>query len=325
MRRRPLARRTSWGQRGSRASSFTGRPDAGRNRRRLNLSFTPAHHKEMGSSGVRVTPLTLAAWSFAGRTGPLGASLSPADVERSFHDLGLRSFFLSPGMLGLARGVRSLVRQGRRDELAIVTPAGLPSQGRIRAYWRRCCRVLEIDHIDVLLMGWVQAPWYLRPRVWDAMQEMKRQGRVGAVGFSIHNRSLAARLARTLDPPADVLMIRYNAAHRGAEVDVFEQLPSPPPGIIAYTSTRWGDLLKPRPDQGFPRPMTASECYRFSLARPQVNTVLCAPRTWSELEEDVEEVLSGPLTADRFEEVLRFGDAVHRKPRRRSSRLMFDR
>ena len=71
--------------------------------------------------------------------------------------------------------------------------------------------------------------------------------------------------------------------------------------------------------------MTAPECYRFVLTHPAVNTVLCGARTLDEVEQDVEGIRQGPLSPERQAEVLRFGDAIHANPSRRSSRFMFDR
>jgi aryl-alcohol dehydrogenase-like predicted oxidoreductase len=289
------------------------------------MPFLHSEQVTLGGTDVAVSPLTLASWSFAGRRGPLGGTLAPEDIERSFYELGVRSFFVTPKMSAMAEGVRRLIRAGHRDELTIITVAGLPTAGRVLAFWRRCARAFGTDRIDAFLMGWVQGAWYLRPRVWDAMRVLKESGRVRALGYSIHNRPLAARLANQLEPHPDVLMIRYNAAHRGAEDEVFERLPDTQPGVIAYTATRWGELLQPRHDLGFEAGMTAPECYRFVLNHPAVNTVLCGARKMEEVEQDVTGIREGPLTDERMAEVLRFGDAIHANPSRRSSRFMFDR
>ena len=246
-------------------------------------------------------------------------------MERSFHELGIRSFLVTPRMKALAEGVRRLIRTGHRDEITLVSIAGIPAPGWVRGYWRRFARALGTDHMDVFLMGWVQHPWYLRESVWHQMQRLKADGKVSALGFSIHNRPLAGRLANTLEPRPDVLMVRYSAAHRGAESEIFDRLPAPRPGVIAYTATRWGELLEPRPDQGFEQGMSAPECYRFALSHPVVDSVMCGARTWAELKEDAEAVRAGALSEERLREMRRFGDAVHARPHRRGSRFMFDR
>ena len=46
-------------------------------------------------------------------------------------------------------------------------------------------------------------------------------------------------------------MIRYNAAHRGAEQDIFPHLAAHDPGVVSYTATRWSYLLR-RP-KGWPK------------------------------------------------------------------------
>jgi hypothetical protein len=106
-------------------------------------------------------------------------------------------------------------------------------------------------------------------------------------------------------------MIRYNAAHRGAEREVFAAFGDDHPAIIAYTATLWGMLLQPLPEAGFSQGMTAPECYRFALSHPSVDAVLCAVRTPGEIREDIAGVLAGPLDPARHAEVCRFGDSVH--------------
>ena len=107
------------------------------------------------------------------------------------------------------------------------------------------------------------------------------------------------------------MMIRYNAAHRGAESDIFEPLGADCPPILSYTATRWGRLLQPVPESGFEEGLPAAECYRFAISHPAVRTVMCAARTREEIADDVRGVRPGPLAPDRMDHVRAFGDAVH--------------
>lgn len=255
-----------------------------------------------------MTPIALAAWSVRG-AGPRGPRLTADDVEWAYHELGINTFLFHFMMRPLVEGIGRLIRAGHRDDLVLIAEAGIPTAYFVRRAWARHVRSVGIEHLDVFLLGWVQARWYLTGRTWNAMASLREAGRVRAIGFSSHDRPLIARLNREFRP--DVLMVRYNAAHRGAEGDVFATLEQPRPGVIAYTATRWGMLLQPVPDRGFAAGVTAGDCYRFALTNPAVDVVLCAARSAAELEEDAAAVQAGPLDAQQLASVRRFGDAVH--------------
>jgi aryl-alcohol dehydrogenase-like predicted oxidoreductase len=263
----------------------------------------------LGRTGIEVSPLGLSAFSFAPGKGMLG----PSEVERAFHEHGIRTFFVGRQMPQLIEGVRRLVRAGHRDEIVLASGAGLPFGPSVRRAFEKNARLLGVDTIDIWLLGWVRSRWAVSGKTWPTMLKLQEEGKVRAIGFSCHDRRLAATLAKEL--PLDVLMIRYNASHRGAETEVFATLGEDRPGVIGYTATRWGMLLQGLPERGFPTPMTAPECYRFVLAHPSVDMVLCAARTPAELSEDVAGVLAGALDRVRLEEVHRFGDAVHASAR----------
>lgn len=265
----------------------------------------------LGQTGLQVSPLGVAALSVRG-PGASKLKLTADDVERAFYDYGINTFLAYFMMKELCEGVRQLIRAGHRDKLVLVSEVGLPFAGSVRRGLEKHLRALETDHLDVWLLGWVRNRWYVRPSTWNAMRKLKEEGKTRAIGFSCHNRALAADLALQL--PADVIMIRYNAAHRGAEREVFGPLSGlgkARPGIISYTATRWGMLLRPLPKHGFAAGMTAPECYRFVLDHPMVDMAWCAARTREELRQDVEGALAPPLDEARRNEIRRFGDAVH--------------
>ncbi len=265
--------------------------------------------RPFGRTGLQVTPLALGAGSVRA-AGPRGLKLTAADVEQAFYEHGINTFLFHWLLMPpLVEGLRRLIRAGHRDDLVLLAEMGLPTGGFVRRGWERHARALGVDTLDIYLLGWVQARWYLTGKTWAAMRRLREQGRVRAIGFSCHKRRLAAALAREFD--VDTLMIRYNAAHRGAEDEVFGALGTRTPAIISYTATRWGMLLQPVPRAGFPQGMPAGDCYRFALSHPAVDTALCAARTPAELREDVAAALDGPLDEARLEEVRRFGDAVH--------------
>ena len=179
---------------------------------------------------------------------------------------------------------------------------------------------LGLDYADVLLLGnWTAPP----PRsIVDAALELKAAGKARHLMISSHNRrSFESHID---DPTYDAIMLRYNAAHVGAEQDVFPLLPergpeAERPGVVAYTATRWGTLLdRALIPKGEPVPR-ASDCYRFALSHPDVDVALCAPRNRGELDEGLAALDRGPLSDDETAWMRRVGRHVYenakRKPR----------
>ena len=149
-------------------------------------------------------------------------------------------------------------------------------------------RELKTDYIDVLTLYYVesQSEWdeLIAPGgAWEYLAEQKRRGRLKMIGLTSHQRALAAGWAQS--EKLDLLMIRYNAAHRGAEREVFPVTKIP---VVTFTGLRWKALLESTPDDppDF-APPSAVECYRFCLAHPAVAVALAAPGNRDELEEDL--------------------------------------
>ena len=252
--------------------------------------------RTLGKTGIVVSRLGLA--------GSFG--IDAAAVERAYHDFGINYFFVSPRMKGLVQGIQRLVAAGHRDDLVIAAGASIPTGGSVKRAWAKQAKLFGVDHIDVFHLFWVQANWYVTGKTWPAMDQLKQEGKVRALAMSCHDRPRARAYVDELG--LDSLMIRYNAAHRGAEREIFASLDQENrPGIVSYTATRWGRLLKPVGDLG---PMSGPECYRFVLGHSKVDVALCGARSFDELKSNVAGVLAGPLSPERLEEVQKFGDAV---------------
>ena len=137
-------------------------------------------------------------------------------------------------------------------------------------------RQIRTDYIDVFHFLGVTRRAHFTPQVREELQAVRESGLVRAVSISTHDRKFAVELAR--EGVLDAMMIRYNAAHRGAETEIFPHLPESNPAVVGFTATRWTRLL--RPPRGYPneaRVPTAGMCYRFVLSNPAVHVCLMAP------------------------------------------------
>jgi len=178
-------------------------------------------------------------------------------------------------------------------------------------------KTLRIDYLDVLTFYYVEEPEEWRKLTGPGgglayCAAARRDGLVRLLGLTTHQRCLAAAVAGS--GLLDLLMIRYNAAHRGAETEVFPITTALGLPIIAYTALRWGALLQPTPDDppSFVVPR-APDWYRFALQSSAVTVTLSAPDGRAELEEDLKTLdADGPLSPEEFERLGAHGRRVRR-------------
>ncbi len=178
-------------------------------------------------------------------------------------------------------------------------------------------RELGTDYVDVLTYYYVeeQSEWdeIIGPGgAHEFCEKAKRASQVRLIGVTSHQRPLAATMARS--GLLDLLMIRYNAAHRGAEQEIFPVTDSLGIPVVVYTCLRWGALLNPTPDDppGFV-PARAPAWYRFALQSPSVTVALMAPDNRAELDEDLTVLdAAGPLSVEEYAMLAEHGRRVRR-------------
>ena len=176
----------------------------------------------------------------------------------------------------------------------------------------------QSDYVDILTFYYVEEQGGVGPTDrrraarWNTAGPPSATAASAGWGSRRHQRPLAAEAARS--GQLDLLMIRYNAAHRGAETEVFPAADASGMPVIAYTALRWGGLLRPTPDDppGF-TPPAAPAWYRFVLQNPSVTVALAAPHDRRELEEDLTVLdATDPLTPDEHERLAEHGRRVRR-------------
>jgi aryl-alcohol dehydrogenase-like predicted oxidoreductase len=205
----------------------------------------------------------------------------------------------------------------RRDDVVVVAQFEARTAADAATELRSMLTTLRTDYLDVLTFYYVEASaeWEQINGPGGALEycrAARRDGVVRRLGLTTHQRPLAADVARS--GLLDALMIRYNAAHRGAEREVFPITDALGLPVIAYTALRWGALPRPTPEDppGFAVP-PAPAWYRWVLQNPSVAVVLMAPRDRAELEEDLAVLDSdGPLPAEEYERLAEHGRRVRR-------------
>lgn len=264
---------------------------------------TPAQHAQFGALG-QVCRLGLAS---RGNT-----HLDARSVERAIQQ-GINYLNWCGHSDGLSRAIANLGRQRDQVRVAVQLEArtAVDAERELQRYFSE----LSTDYLDVVTYYYVEdaAQWQsiLAPGgAAEALVRHRAAGSVRAIGVTSHQRRLAAQMA--LSGQVDMLMIRYNAAHRGAEEQIFPLCQERKLPVVTFTGLRWGALVSPTPDDppGF-RPPSAQDCYRFVLCHPAVTVALMAPDNAAELDANL--TLLDPwrgLSGGDYQAIREHGDRV---------------
>jgi len=232
-------------------------------------------------------------------------------------DQGLNYVFWTPSARRVTKSLKAALNRNRESLVLASGPTTGYFGGGIKRACDRLLKQLGTEYLDIFQLFWLGRTSAWTPSTIDALVSLRESGKVRAIGVSIHDRKRAGKLVE--DSSLDMLMVRYNAAHPGAEEDIFPHFSKRKPAIVAYTATRWRGLLK-RP-KGWNGPvMTASDCYRFCLSNPHVDLVLTGPKNRRQLQENLNNIREkGPLSEEENRWIRDFGQIVHRG----SSRFTF--
>jgi len=244
----------------------------------------------------------------------LGLSATSRPGKGTVHralDAGIQVFF-AYGFDSQMFGVLREIPPHQRHQLVYITGAYnlLWGHPNLRRTLEKRLRQLRTDYLDCFFLLGVMGKESYLDRALEELNRFREEGKILAAGVSIHARKLAGELVKRGSIQA--LMLRYNAAHRGAEQDIFPHLEAHNPAVISYTATRWTALLR-RP-RGWPkegRIPTPAMCYRFVLSNPHVHVCLTTPSSMAQFEENLAAMREGPLNESEMAFMREFGDAVH--------------
>jgi aryl-alcohol dehydrogenase-like predicted oxidoreductase len=257
-----------------------------------------------GRTGVMVSRMGLAS----------GFGVPTAAIEKAFHEYGVNYFYMSfLNRRNMVRAVHNL-GPGQRDELFIVL-ANFPtfSGGFVPRTVDRWLRRLKVERVAAVLLQ--DGHKRLGPKLAECAHRLTESGKVRFVGISSHDRPLFGAMARgEVEAPVDFFQIRYNAVHSGAEQDIFPHLPQENrPGIVIFTATSWGQLLKPKLLPEGERPVDPADCYRFVLSHPDVNVCVTGPKTAAQMEDNLKALAAGPLDEEEMARMRRIGKHIYGK------------
>jgi len=252
--------------------------------------------RALGRSGIEVSRLGLGS----------SYGVSGKDVDRAI-ERGVN--YLYWGSRRRDDFGKAITRAARRDRdrLCVVVQTYSRSALALGPSLELALRRLRLDHADVLLLGWHNHE--PSARVLERVARLQEKGMFRHLAVSGHRRPAFVDFAG--DPRYSILHIRYNAAHPGAESDVFPHLARDGrPGMVAYTATRWGSLLSARRMPPGEPPLRGRDAYRFVLSSPDFDVCMTGPKNVAQLEEALAALDEGPLSAQEMARVRRIGEFV---------------
>jgi hypothetical protein len=235
----------------------------------------------------------------------LGIVEDPRTIPAAF-DAGINFFFVTadmhwPRYEKTRRGLADLLARGGgvRDEIVVGVVSYVTQPEFCHMPFVELLAALPgLRRIDLTIIGGS----YRRDFSERAVQYERHRAALAtrALGTSFHDRRMAADALN--DRAVDVAFVRYNPMHRGAEKDVFAKLPRRRRSLLYTFTSTYGWLRKEayakmglstrhwRPE--------VTDYYRFALAQPAVDGLLCALPRPKAVEALARAVERGPLTEE---------------------------
>jgi predicted aldo/keto reductase-like oxidoreductase len=271
-----------------------------------------------------------------------GNQLSSADLAYAV-DQGVNFLFHSTDLHALtyansAPAIRRLCGRGshRRSEIVLATVSYVCDAEKLGGILLDQLIALNIDYVDVFMWGWVtrqnqpsELVTHSRPILCEpdglssifaarmatvagqVSDHLRSRGYARYLGISTHDRAIAAELA--VNPLVDVVMFRYNIAHRGAEADLLTPLSTMPhrPGTVAFNGAHLGLRMLSADPPGLPpgryQP-TVGDLYRFVLDHATVDVLLTGPSKREHVDASLMALNREPLSPKLRHYLESFGD-----------------
>ena len=254
--------------------------------------------QELGRTGMQTSRLGI------GSTFDAPAHVIEAAFERGINYL----YWGTVRQPEFALAMRNLVKQ-YRDELILTIQSYSQEPDTIEGEVEEALRSAGLENFDFLLLGnRAEVP---NDAYVEVFERLRGRGIVRFISLSSHNRPMLPQLLAAYEQgnsPYELLMFRYNAVHRGAEKDVFPFVTEGPrPMMATYTATRWGHLLDASKMPPGEKPVSARDCYRYSLSNPAVDMVICGPANAEQMDEAISALERGPLEPEERERIERIG------------------
>jgi predicted aldo/keto reductase-like oxidoreductase len=218
--------------------------------------------------------------------GLAGNSSMEIDCVESAFTAGINYFFFyNLSSTNFLDGLKALLKN-KREEILVATGSESRDENELDRYLNQVRQRLNIDVVDVFFLEYISPTddFERIKTILDRLNKNKEKGLLRYVGITVHNRPVAMKSLE--HGHFDLLMHRYNMAHRKAERDVLPAAQNAGIPVIAFTCTRWGSLLKGHPNWQ-EKIAQAADCYRYAIQQKAIRLALTSPQTLIQLNENL--------------------------------------
>lgn len=241
----------------------------------------------------------------------VGMVRDPRTIPAAF-DAGVNFFLFSadmhwPRYEAHRRGLSMLLERRRsiRDQIVVAVVSYVTQPEFCSAPFREAIEAVpKLGRVDVVVAGGsYRADISARLEVYAKHLSAPIEAR--AVAASFHDRRAAADALE--GELVDLAFCRYNALHRGAEVDLFPVRRRGQKARLFTFKSQFGWLPPSRLAQlGVPKDVwrpKRTDHYRFALAPQVVDGLLCAPQTPAQVRALVDALSEGALTTEELQHI----------------------
>jgi aryl-alcohol dehydrogenase-like predicted oxidoreductase len=206
-------------------------------------------YRVLGRTGYHISAISFGAWAIGGSWGTVDDQESYAALNRAV-DLGV-NFFDTADVYGDGRSEQLLarLRRERSEEIIVATKAGRRlnphaaegyTQDNLARFVERSLRNLQTEAIDLLQLHCPPTQVFYMPAVFDALDELVRQGKVRFYGVSVERVEEALKAIEY--PNVQSVQIIFNLFRQRPSELFFREAQRKQVGILARVPLSSGML-----------------------------------------------------------------------------------
>jgi diketogulonate reductase-like aldo/keto reductase len=114
-------------------------------------------------------------------------------IEQALTEYGMNYIFWTPRMKRATQAVKKVLNQDRDRYVLATGPTTAWWASNLRHFVEKALGILQTDYLDVLQMFWLGVTSSWKDSTINEMVKLREEGKVKAIGVSIHNRKRAGK------------------------------------------------------------------------------------------------------------------------------------